>query len=192
MKLLEQTFELEKEKLREEALIAKENATAAEFENYADNEAYDKIRKISCVNWEIKPKRFEKKAVRNAAISSRCQVFSIDSYSDTLSDFTNMSSASAPDKYNQKIKSNKNKHNNIANKLQYTHIHLEESDIANKHSLNNEVTSHNIIKKEQSSLCKSVNNLSVDQIILTPIQKVKTTLSKSQSCVSQSISSLII
>ena len=103
-----------------------------------------------------------------------------------------MSSALAPDKYNQKIKSNKNKHNNIANKLQYTHIQLEESDIANKHSLNNEVTSHNIIKKEQSSLCKSVNNLSVDQIILTPIQKVKTTVSKSQSCVSQSISSLII
>ena len=50
IKLLEQTFELEKEKLREEALISKENATAAELENYAISEQYDKIRNISQVN----------------------------------------------------------------------------------------------------------------------------------------------
>ena len=50
IKLLEQTFELEKEKLREEALIAKENATVAELENYAISEPYDKIRNISQVN----------------------------------------------------------------------------------------------------------------------------------------------
>ena len=50
LKLLEQTFKLEKEKLREEALIAKENAAAAELENYAISEPNDKIRNISQVN----------------------------------------------------------------------------------------------------------------------------------------------
>ena len=54
------------------------------------------------------PKQFEKKALRNIAINSRCQAFSINSYSDTLSDISSMSSISAPDKYNQKIKSSKN------------------------------------------------------------------------------------
>ena len=64
MKLLKQTFELEKEKLREEALVAKENTTGAEFENYANSKPYDKIRNISRVNWEIMPKRFEKKSIK--------------------------------------------------------------------------------------------------------------------------------
>ena len=84
---MEQTFELEKEKLREEALIAKENATAAEFASFANSELYDTIRNISRVDWEIIPKRFNKKALKNSGICSRCQAFSIDSYSDTLFDF---------------------------------------------------------------------------------------------------------
>ena len=157
IKILRQTFELEKHNLREEALIVKKNAIVAEFENYANSELYDKIN-ISRVNWEIMPKHFEKKTLRNTAISFCCQAFSIDSYSDTLSDFSSMSATSAPDNYNQNIKLNKNKHNKNVNNPQCTHIHPEESDITNKHLLNNKFTSHNIIKKEQSSLCNSINN----------------------------------
>ena len=133
-----QTFDLEKQKLRQEALIAKKNTIVAEFENYANSELYVKIRNISRVNWEIKPKRFQKKAVRNTAISSCCQAFYINS--DTLSDFSKMSSTSVPDEYNQNIKSNKNKHSQNVNNPQCTHIRSEESDITNKHSLNNKVT----------------------------------------------------
>ena len=132
MKLLKQTFELEKEKLREEALVAKENTTGAEFENYANSKPYDKTRNISRVNWDIMPKHFEKKASINTAIKPFCEAFFIDSHSDTLSDISRISSTPDPDKYNQNIKSNKNKHDNSVNNPQCSHIHAKESDINNK------------------------------------------------------------
>ena len=74
IKLLEQTFELKKEKLREEAFLARQNATAVEFENY--------INQTLKLDNNIDTSNNCKNKVVHSTINHRNKTFTISSLND--------------------------------------------------------------------------------------------------------------